>query len=126
MALAVDAFVIIAAVGLVFIIARRIRAAVVTSAGEHRSGSLKHGFHSSPPLDITNILTFEDFVEGIGSEDFCFICLQVFLQPLTMDSLFRGNDRGNEQVVLSGVKGELKHTPLASIHGSTPLTMTRL
>ena len=63
MALAVDAFVIVAAVGLVFIIARRIRAAVVTSAGEHRSGSLKHGFHSSPPLDMTNIPTFEDFVD---------------------------------------------------------------
>ena len=63
MALAVDAFVIVAAVRSVFIIALRIRATFVTSAEEHRSGSLKHGFHSSPPLDITNILTFEDFVD---------------------------------------------------------------
>ena len=63
MALAVDAFVIVAAVGPVLIIARSISAAVVTSEGEHHTGSLKHGFHSSPLLDLTNILTFEDFVD---------------------------------------------------------------
>ena len=65
MALAVDAFVIVAAVGPVFIIARIFRAAVVTSAGEHRTGSLKHGFHSAPPLDMTNILTIEDFGDRV-------------------------------------------------------------